>query len=341
MECTLKTRTLRLREPLRAAWGELRERTIVEVTLRDHDGAVGRGEAAPLEPYDGVPLAAVTAALDVYAAILEDAGMNAGAADLLELCAGERALPQALAALDMALWDMAGQREGRPVAALVRSALSEHAGSPLAAVTVNALVPATDRAAAAREAAAAAADGFGTVKVKVGAGDDAGRLAAVRAAVGRDVRIRADANGAWGDADEALANLRALEPLALELCEEPVHGVEALAAVRRGSPVPIAMDETDEPGAGATDAVCLKVARGGITAVVRDAAAARAAGSSVYLASTYDGPIGIAAALHAAAALVPEHASGLATLAAFDEDDHGLRAVGGVIAVPAGPGLLG
>ena len=91
------------------------------------------------------------------------------------------------------------------------------------------------------------------MKVKVGIGDDAGRLAAVRAAVGPEVRIRVDANGAWGSPDEALAHLRALEPVGLELCEEPVHGVEALREVAAGTPVPIAMDETHAPGPGAAE----------------------------------------------------------------------------------------
>jgi len=153
------------------------------------------------------------------------------------------------------------------------------------------------------------------VKVKVGIGDDAGRLAAVRAVVGRDVAIRADANGAWRTPEEALANLRALAPVGLELCEEPVHGVEALRAVRAESPVPIAMDETHAPGSGAADAVCLKISRGGITGVLADARAARAAGSDVYLASTYDGPRGIAAAVHVAAALKVRRACGLAASA--------------------------
>ena len=78
--------------------------------------------------------------------------------------------------------------------------------------------------------------GFRCVKVKVGVGDDAGRLAAVRAAVGPEVGIRIDANGAWDTPEYALANLRALEPVGLELCEEPVHGVEALQS--RAGPAP-------------------------------------------------------------------------------------------------------
>ena len=72
--------------------------------------------------------------------------------------------------------------------------------------------------------------------------------------------------------------------------------------------VRVAIDETAaEPGAlgaGAADAVCLKISRcGGISGLLAAAALVRATGAEVYLASTLDGPLGIAAALHAAAAL--------------------------------------
>jgi L-alanine-DL-glutamate epimerase-like enolase superfamily enzyme len=222
-------------------------------------------------------------------------------------------------------------------------------GGAAASVPVNATLGAEDRAGAAAQARAARDAGFACVKVKVGIGDDAGRVAAVRAAVGPSVRVRVDANGAWGTAAEALANLRALAPAELELAEEPVHGVDALRELRGVSPVRVAMDESaaapGAAGSGAADAVCLKVARcGGITGVLRDAAAARAAGSDVYVASSFDGPLGVAAGLHAAAALAaggPLLACGLATLAAFEDSRADLWPVRGAIAVPAGPGLLG
>ena len=239
--------------------------------------------------------------------MLAGADPGAGHDDLLAACAAERDLPQALAAIDLALWDRAGRRAGRPVARLLAPGAAER-------VAVNATLSAADRAGAAAQAAAAAAAGFGCVKVKVGIGDDAGRVAAVRAAAGREVAIRVDANGAWSTAREALANLRALAGAGLEYAEEPVHGLDALAEVRAAGVVRVAMDETAaEPGAvasGATDAVCLKIARcGGITGLLRDARAARAAGSAVYVASSFDGPLGIAAGVHAAAALAAEGAA--------------------------------
>jgi len=332
---------LRLRAPLRTAWGTLTERELLRVRLVWGDGDEGLGEAAPLEPYDGVPLAAVAAALDAYAAVLRDAPDDAEPGDLLAACAAERPLPQALAAVDLALWDRAGRRTGRPVAHLL-------AAGAATSVPVNATIGAEDRAGAARAARAAADAGFGCVKVKVGVGDDAGRVAAVRAAVGPGVAIRVDANGAWSSAPEAVANLRALAPALLEYAEEPVHGVAALAEVRADSPVRVAMDETAaEPGAagsGAADAVCLKIARcGGISGLLRDAAAARTAGSDVYVASSFDGPLGIAAGVHAAAALAATRAvppCGLATLAMFEGTGDALAPRDGAIAVPSGPGLL-
>jgi L-alanine-DL-glutamate epimerase-like enolase superfamily enzyme len=331
----------RLRAPLRSAWGELRDRELLHVTLTDHDGLQGCGEAAALEPYDGVSPAAVRAALDAYAAVLAAAPPGAGPDELVARCAEERPLPQALAAIDLALWDLEGRRAGAPVHALL---------DPRArgAVPVNATISAEDRAGAAAAAAEAVARGFRVLKVKVGVGDDAARLAAVRAAAGRDVALRVDANGAWATAGEALANLRVLCAVGLELAEEPVHGLAATRELRGVSPVPIAIDETAaDAGAiasGAADAVCLKIARcGGISALLRDAAAARAAGSAVYIASTFDGPLGIAAALHAAAALAvdgPLPACGLATLDAFEDAPAAFSLVGGALTVPDGPGLL-
>src|SRR3954454_20594477 len=69
---------LTLKRPLVTAWGELRERELLHVTLTDGDGLFGCGEAAGLEPYDGVAPAALRAALDAYAAVPGGAPPGAG-----------------------------------------------------------------------------------------------------------------------------------------------------------------------------------------------------------------------------------------------------------------------
>jgi L-alanine-DL-glutamate epimerase-like enolase superfamily enzyme len=241
-----------------------------------------------------------------------------------------------MAALDLALWDLAGRRAGQPVWRLL--------GAPDAAdVAVNSTIAANDRTGAAREASDAQAAGFSCVKVKVGIGDDAGRLAAVRAAAGPEVAIRIDANGAWS-VEEAIAALRALEPVGIELCEEPVRGLAPVARVCAQTSIPVAIDETvAAPGAleeRVCTAVCLKISScAGISGVLRASERARASGYEVYLASTLDGPLGVAAALHAAAVIGPDRPCGLATLGLFAGCHDVLPARAGTIATPAGPGL--
>lgn len=338
MRLEIAPRRLRLRTPLQTAHGTVAERELLDVLILGADGVAGAGEAAPLPSYDGVTLDDVRAALEDCRPIVHDAE-GLPRAMVLAACRRAAVLPQAVAAIDLALWDLEGRRADVPVWRL----LGGHPDPP--PIAVNALIAAEDRAGAAAEAARAAEAGFACVKLKVGIGDDAGRVAAVRAAVGDEVALRLDANGAW-EVEEALANLRVLAPSGIELVEEPVHGVDELRAVAEAAGVPVAMDETAVgPGAlasGATPIVCLKLSRcGGITGLIEAAEMVRAAGGESYLASTLDGPLGIAGALHAAAVLRPTRPCGLATLDAFEglELDPALWITRGAMRVPSAPGL--
>jgi o-succinylbenzoate synthase len=325
----------RLRAPFVSASGSLGERELVLLRLEDSAGRVGFGEAAPLPAYNGVSVDDVREALDGCRSTLGRA-VRLTREELLAECTALAMLPPAVAAIDLALWDLEGRRTGQPVWRL----LGARAAVP---VDVNYTVAAADRAGAAAQASEARAAGFRCVKAKVGIGDDAGRLAAVRAVLGPDVAIRLDANGAWS-IDEATAALRALAPIGIELCEEPVRGLAQMRKLATATRVPIALDETVS-AIGALDrrvcqAVCLKIAScGGITGVVECARQARAAGYEVYLASTLDGPLGIAAALHTAAVVGPRRACGLATLALFADREDPVPARDGRIDVPGGAGL--
>ena len=341
MRLELARRTLRLAEPFAASYGEVSERELMLVALEAEDGLRGHGEAAPLPAYGGADAARVWRALQSYQPVVAAASEDDPTAGVkvLEACRAADDVPEAIAAIDMALWDRAGRRSGKPVAALISDA-------PAARVPVNATLTATDRAGAAAQAGEAAAAGFGCLKVKVGLGDDAGRVAAVRAAAGPDALLRLDANGAW-DVEQAVSSIEALSSAGLELVEEPVHGLQAVRQVRERVAVRVSIDETaGEPGAlagAAADAVCLKVSRcGGIGPLLAAAALVRASGAEVYLASTLDGPLGVAAALHAAAALAsrgPLPHCGLATLGLFEDLEDPLPPRRGAIELPVGAGL--
>jgi L-alanine-DL-glutamate epimerase-like enolase superfamily enzyme len=338
MRLSVQRRRLRLRQPLDTSYGAVSERELLAVVLTDDDGVDGYGEAAPLQPYDGISIARVEQALECYRPVLERSnGLNG--AEIVDACRRTDDLPEAFAAIDLALWDRAGRRAGRPVASLLTDV-------PTTRVALNATLSALDRRGAAEQAARAAERGFGCLKVKVGIGDDAGRIAAVRAAAGPHVALRVDANGAWS-VEQAVRSIEALSSAGLELVEEPVHGLARVREVRERVATRVAIDETAaEHGAltaGVADAVCLKIARcGGISGLLAAASLVRASGAEVYVASTLDGPLGIAAGVHAAAALAsrgPLPACGLATLGMFEGLEDPLAPVNGAVLVPQGPGL--
>lgn len=339
MKLELERQTLRLKCPLETSYGTVRERDLVLVRIEDDDGGVGYGEAAPLPAYQGPDTEQVIAALQAYVPVLAGAARTMNGAQMIDACRAVADMPVAFAAIDLALWDRAGRRAGKPVANLLSD-------NPASSVPVNATLTALDRAGAAEQAATAVSEGFTCLKLKVGVGDDLGRVTAVRAAAGPDVLLRLDANGAWS-VEEAVRMIEALSPAGLELVEEPTHGLRAIREVRERVAVRVAVDETAAEagalGAGVADAVCLKISRcGGISGLIAAATLARAAGMDVYLASTLDGPLGIAAALHVAAALASRGTlphCGLATLGLFREFDNPLPIARSGIARPEGTGL--
>ena len=168
--------------------------------------------------------------------------------------------------------------------------------------------------------------GFPAVKVKV---RDAGGVALVRAvrdAVGPDVGVRVDANGAW-DVDTAVAMIAKLAPFGLEFVEQPCPSLDELAEVRRRVEVPIAADECirsldDARRLRALDAADVIVLKqqplGGVGAALE---VADAAGVPAVVSSMMETSVGIAAGVALAAAL-PElpYACGLATLHALSGD---------------------
>ena len=152
-----------LTAPLRPTAGSPQLRPLVRLTLEAHDGVVGHGEAAPLETYDGVSVSRVLSALTTHTSVL--ATNEWPEKDLRGACASADPLPQALAAVDLALWDMAGRRAGKSVSEL----LGVFDAPPVA---VNATIGAVAPRDAAEEARTAAEAGFGCIKVKVGTPDD-------------------------------------------------------------------------------------------------------------------------------------------------------------------------
>ncbi|MDQ4129670.1 MAG: enolase, partial [Actinomycetota bacterium] len=114
-----------------------------------------------------------------------------------------------------------------------------------ATVTYGGVVTATSLEAAVRRARQMKLVGLTDIKLKVGMGDDVERVRAVREAIGPQVSLRLDANGAW-HLDEALQVLRAVEPFQIAAVEQPLprDAFDDLRALKRASPIPLMVDES-------------------------------------------------------------------------------------------------
>ncbi len=335
------------RRPFATATGMWLHREAWIVLLASPEGRVGLGEAV-LEP-DASEVEETILARAIRETAARARGGDLPDAEELELLGSPgRAFR---AALDSARLDLAGTPDGR-------------------SVPVNGTIG----FAAPREGAEAALQaieaGFTTLKLKAGAeretDDLVARVRAVRNAVGPDVHLRLDVNGAW-DLPTAQDRLDAVARFGIQYVEQPLPAQDpgGAAELRRLVAVPVAADEAvysvhaarrivEE---GAADVLVVKPARvGGPVAVAEIAAVASAAGLPVVLSTLFETGIGIAAARAAAAmlgagaastgparAMPPPLAHGLATAGLLEHDllVEPLTVERGVMTAPGGTGVGG
>ena len=237
------------------------------VALTDHTGRIGYGEAS----HSGDD-AATTALLEgplanpIRTHVWDDPST---AWSILDAAApagtARRVAATAASAVEQALWDLRAQAEGVELAALLSAGAEANAGTsaaatvPLYANINRATVDRTPDGFAAN-AAQAVREGFEIVKLapfdEVAYGAPVterrqlaepglARVAAVRAAVGPDVRVLVDCHWRF-DVATAREVGRALAELGVGWMEDPVpydDGPDEVVAVRRTAPLPIATGE--------------------------------------------------------------------------------------------------
>lgn len=262
----------------------------------EHDGLVGVGEAAPSHYY-GETTALVQAALDTWAPHLGDDpfALDALEARLDTVLQGNTA---ARAGLEMAVHDWIGKKLGLPVWKLFGL---DPTRTPLSCCTMGMADPEE------MERKLDTLIDFPLIKVKLGGPGDVDNLRRIRARY--KGKLQVDANTAWNAAD-AVRVLRQIEPLGIELVEQPVPrgDLDGLRWVRERSPIPVFADESahdlHDIGnlAGRVDGVNLKLMKtGGLRQMRRMIDAARAHGMKVMLGSMVESSL----ALSAAAQLAP------------------------------------
>jgi len=338
--------------PIKVSFGTFRDRPLVLVRVVDRDGAVGWGEAWCNWPAVGAEHRARL--VNDFAERLVGRTL-AGPAEAWQMLSRQLEvlvlqtlevgpIAQALAGIDIAVWDLFARKAGQPLNRLLGGAAVDSV--PVYATGIN-----PDRPEA--FAAARRAEGHRAFKLKIGFGhaQDVRNLQAMREAIGADDELSCDANQVL-DVEQAIAFARDVAPLKLSWFEEPIR-VDAPAPDWRrlaaASTTPLAGGENlqgEQFDAACADTV-LQVIQpdltkwGGVTGSLHIARAAVRAGKR-YCPHYFGGGVSLLASLHVLAA-----AGGSGRLEFDCHPNPGREAVvgdllpvaEGRVPVPAGPGL--
>lgn len=250
-----------LPEPVYDANYTMASKPALLVEIETDQGLVGLGEAA----HFGGPMASTAQVIEHE---LRDylIGQEAGNIEYLWEMMHRRAYKHArggiviaaISGIDIALWDLRGKQAGLPLWKLLggyRRYVPAYATGGFYAEGKNVIE-------LVREMEAYVAHGFRAVKMKVGRNpnielsplrvmdnrgrcevslaQDIERVAAVRKAIGPDILLMVDANGAW-DVPTAVKMGRAMEPYDIYWYEEPVWPDDVAGSVEVAAKVPIAI----------------------------------------------------------------------------------------------------
>jgi mandelate racemase len=277
-----------LRRPVVSKVGLFDQWPLILLDLHTEEGIIGRSY---LEPYlrhsarSIIPLIHELAASRTGQPIrpLDDFQRGRRA---LNLIGYEGIALIAVSALDMASWDALAQGAGMPLACYLGGSLGA-----VPAYNSNGLWL-TDVAALAEEALTLVAEGgFRGLKLRLGRerlADDVAAIAAVRSAVGDEIKLMVDFNQGMSLGD-ALHRCHALDDYGLYWFEEPIayNALAGFAQLRRELKTPVQLGENfygprallQALSAGAADYVMPDLMRiGGVTGWLRSAAIAGAAG---------------------------------------------------------------
>ncbi|WP_411677436.1 mandelate racemase/muconate lactonizing enzyme family protein [Caproicibacter sp.] len=228
-----------LLEPFRISLGVITHARSAIVSLETDEGLVGYGEGAPGLLVTGENLPGTVAGIELMKPDLIGLDPTDLEAVYWAMNRSQAHAPSGKTAVDMACYDLLGQKAGLPVYKL----LGGLSNSIETDITVSINRPEV----MAKKAKAWVEKGFDTVKIKVGTGrsEDLARMKVIREAVGPDVKIRVDANQAWS-AKAAIRMIECLNEYDLELVEQPVpyYDIEGLEYVTKHTNVPIMSDES-------------------------------------------------------------------------------------------------
>lgn len=298
---------LKLAEPYAIAYGSYDTAPNIFLRLDTDGGARGYGCAAPDPQVTGeTPEQVADALAGIAADVLHGADALRPVHLLVALREQLTELPGAMAAVDMALFDLLGKAAGLPLWRL----LGGYRDCIETSITIG-ILPEQETVRRARERVA---QGFRALKLKGGVDveDDIARLLKVREAVGNGIELRFDANQGYTpqEAERFLAGIAAAD---LEILEQPTSSElpEQLGPLTRSASAAVMADESmvsrldafHLAGKQLVDLLNVKLMKvGGIDEALRVTAIGSAVGVRTMVGCMDEATLGIAAGLHFALA---------------------------------------
>ncbi len=292
----------------KTAHGEHITSSYVILKVHTDEGVVGIGEATVAPRWSGETSRGCVAIVED---LFEPALVGSDPTDIMAVCGKMDEVvklnPFTKSAVEMALWDILGKIQDKPVYQLLGGRVRD-------LIPVKMVIGAFDVTHALELAECFLGEGFTCLKVKVGldVDGDVKRVKAVRDLAGPDIRIGVDANCGWR-VEQAIEALRRLEPLDILFAEQPVGRDDPtqMAEVKQATFIPVMADESvftpTEALAvvreGAADVISLYPGKNGaITASRRISQIARSAGVACHMGSNLELGVATAAMAHLAAA---------------------------------------
>ncbi|WP_421774848.1 o-succinylbenzoate synthase [Gracilimonas sp.] len=233
--CTYR---LPFKQPFRTAGDEFSHREGIVLIYKEGD-IEAYGEIAPLPGFSDESIEQVIEVLKVNYDHLEESIGSGDGKQALSMLDQIHQFPSLSFGIDTLLHDLQAKRAGRPLGTF----LFQHFPKTLKA---NATLSIQEPAQVVSRAKALVDQGYKTLKIKVGKNFNSEfKLLQDLRNQFPDIALRIDANQSWGK-DEAIQNLKALDSLNIEYCEQPVHKdhFSDIAAVQEAVKIPLAADES-------------------------------------------------------------------------------------------------
>ncbi len=213
------------------------------IALRIHtnqEGLYGVGEASPFPLITGDIQASDFELAKVLSKVLIGKNPLEIEDRIFDLNKDVKFNPTIKSAFDMALYDIIGKYNELPLYAI-------WGGKNDRLITTDMTVSINTPEKMAKDALAFKNAGFPAIKAKIGGStkEDLARIKAIRAAIGKEMALRVDANQGW-DTITAINTLKAIALYGVEHCEEPIPrwNYTDLPYVRANSPIAIMADES-------------------------------------------------------------------------------------------------